>query len=118
MPNPLCHFELMTNDAAKCKKFYAAVFDWKFDESAMPGYTLIQTGVEPGGGIFPKPPEAPGACMNVYFHVEDVAATLNKAVSQGAKVLIPPMPIPNVGEIAMFADPEGIVVGLYKPIAA
>lgn len=117
MPNPLCHFEFMSNDPQKCKAFYGAVFDWKFDDSSMPGYTLVQTGADPGGGVFAKPPQAPGACLNVYFLVDDVAGTLEKAKKQGAKVLVAPMPIPNVGEMAIFADPEGIAVGLFKPMA-
>ena len=33
MPNPLCHFEFMTNDPVKCKKFYGEIFDWKFDDA-------------------------------------------------------------------------------------
>jgi hypothetical protein len=118
MPNPLCHFELMTNDPAACRKFYGGIFDWKFDDRSMPGYTLVNTGAEPGGGIFPKPPHAPGACMNVYFQVEDVEATLAKAVQLGARIVVPRSNIPNVGEFALFADPEGIVVGLFKPLAA
>ncbi len=118
MPNPLCHFELMTNDPAKCKKFYGEVFDWQFDDRSMPGYTLVKTGAEPGGGIFPKPPQAPGVCLNVYFQVADIDGTLAKAVQRGAKTLVPRTPIPHVGEFAIFADPEGIAVGVFKPAQA
>jgi hypothetical protein len=115
MPNPLCHFEFMSNDPAKCRKFYGEVFDWKFDESAMPGYTLVQTGSEPGGGIFQKPPHAPGVCLNIYFLVQDIDATLAKATQRGAKVIVPKTPIPHHGQFAMFTDLEGIAVGLFQP---
>ena len=114
MPNPLCHFELMTNDLQKCKAFYGQVFDWQFDDSSMPGYTLINAGAEPSGGVFPKPPEAPCPCLNVYFQVNDVDATLAKATEHGGSVIVPKSPIPNVGEFAIFADPEGVVVGVFK----
>ena len=117
MPNPLCHFELMSKDPQKCKAFYGALFDWKFDDSSMPGYTLVQTGADPGGGILPKPPQAPGACLNVYFMVEDVDITIAKAKENGGKLLVPKTQIPGVGEFAMCTDPEGIVVGLFKPAA-
>lgn len=114
MPNPLCHFELMTNDPEKCKAFYGKVFDWAFDESSMPGYTLIDAGAEPSGGVFKKPDEAPGVAMNVYFQVEDVDATLAKVKENGGSVIVPRTEIPNVGEFAMISDPEGIVTGLFK----
>lgn len=115
MPNPLCHFELMTEDPERCKAFYGAVFDWQFDDASMPGYTLVNTGAEPTGGVFPKPDEAPGVCLNAYFHVNDLDATLAKAAEHGATVLVPKTPIPNVGHFAMFADPEGIPIGLMQP---
>ncbi len=115
MSNPLCHFELMSTDPGKCRAFYGAVFDWQFDTQSMPGYTLVNTGTEPTGGILPKPDAAPGPCMNAYFQVPDLAATLEKATEHGAEVVVPKTPIPNVGHFAMFADPEGIVIGIMQP---
>ena len=35
MGNSLCHFELMTNDVAKCRAFYSALFGWKDDPRAL-----------------------------------------------------------------------------------
>jgi len=29
-------------------------------------------------------------------------------------VMVPPTPIPNIGAFAMFHDPEGNLVGLFK----
>jgi predicted enzyme related to lactoylglutathione lyase len=117
MPNPLCHFEFMTNAPDKCKAFYGAVFDWQFDDESMPGYTLVNTGAEPSGGILPKPAEAPDVCVNVYFHVDDIDATVKKAADHGATVIVEKTAIPNVGHIAMICDPEGIVIGLMQPQA-
>jgi len=114
MPNALCHFELMTNDLARSKAFYEKVFNWKFDEESMPGYALINTGAEPSGGMFAKPENSPGVCANIYFQVNDIDAALKNAVECGGKVLVPRTPIPNVGEFAMFADPDGIAVGIMK----
>lgn len=115
MPNPLCHFEIMTNQPEQSRKFYASIFDWKFDDASMPGYTIISPGAEPNGGLFQAPPGTPGPCMNVYFMVIDVDGTLAKAVKGGATTLVPASDIPNVGRYALLADPEGIVFGLFKP---
>ena len=114
MSNPLCHFELMTNDPEKCKAFYGTVFGWTYDDQSMPGYTLIHTGQDPSGGVFPKPAEVPGACMNVYFQVDDIDTTLGRATEHGAAVLVPKTAIPGVGHFAMFTDPEGIAIGLMQ----
>ena len=118
MSNPLCHFELMTADPDKCKAFYSRIFDWTFDDQSLPGYTLVNAGAEPSGGVFRKPDEAPGPCMNIYFQTDDVEATLARAVEAGATVLVPKTIIPSVGEFAIFADPEGIAVGLLRPAEA
>ncbi len=115
MPNPLCHFELMTTDVAKCKAFYGAVFEWKFDDKSMAGYTLIHTGQEPTGGVFAKPPDAPHACTNVYFTVDDIERVLGLAAKHGGKTLVPKTAIPGIGHFAMFADPEGIAIGIMRP---
>jgi predicted enzyme related to lactoylglutathione lyase len=104
----------MTTDPEKCKAFYGAVFDWKLDDKSMPGYTLVNTGADPGGGIFPKPEDAPGACINVYFQVEDIEAILAKVTEHGGRVLVPKTEIPTVGSFAMFADPDGIAVGIMR----
>lgn len=116
MPNPLCHFELMVTDLDKCKAFYGTVFDWKFDDASIPGYTLVNAGAEPMGAVFEKPPDVPGVCANIYFQVNDIDATLKKATEVGATLLVPKTEIPNnVGHFAMFADPEGIPIGIMQP---
>ena len=114
MPNPLCHFELMTDDPERCKAFYGAVFDWEFDDASMPGYTLVNAGAEPSGGVFPKPPDVPGVCLNVYFKVQNIDETLNKVTEHGGQVLVPKTAIPNVGHFAMFTDPEAIPIGILQ----
>ncbi|MCH9033195.1 MAG: VOC family protein [Planctomycetes bacterium] len=105
----------MTDDPEKAKAFYGVVFDWTFDDDSMPGYTLVNAGAEPTGAIFPRPSEAPGVCMNVYFQTDDIATTLGKVEKHGGKVLVPKTAIPGVGHFAMFADPEGIAIGLMQP---
>lgn len=115
MASALCHFELMTADPAKCRSFYGELFRWQFDDASMPGYTLIHPGVEPSGGLFEKPAAAPGPCMNVYFHVEDMDAALAKAAQLGGTVLVPKTDVPGVGHFAMITDPEGITFGIMQP---
>jgi len=115
MPNPLCHFELMTDDPEKCKAFYSKVFDWQFN--AAPGhddYTLIDTGKEPGGGLMKRPDNCPVPMAGIYFQVDDVEATLAKVTEAGGQVVVPKTPVPGVGCFAVFVDSEHIGIGVFQ----
>jgi predicted enzyme related to lactoylglutathione lyase len=114
VPNPICHFELMVSKPESARRFYASVFDWAFDDATFPGYTLIKTGAEPGGGMIAKPPAAPVAALNVYFRVDQVDLTLRKVVEAGGTVVVPKTEIPGVGFFAMFLDPEQIPIGVLE----
>ena len=113
MPHPIVHWEIAAKDAKKIREFYAALFDWPID-TTNPEYGMVQPqGDGIGGGIMQTPPEAP-PYVTIYVSVEDLAATLAKAQSLGANTIVPPTPIPGMGAFAMFADPEGHVIGIFK----
>ncbi len=105
----------MSNDPQACRAFYGAVFDWRFDDASLPGYTLIDAGGEPSGAIFPKPDSAPGPCLNIYFQVADIDTTLHRVTENGGRIVVNKTRIPGTGFFAMFADPEGLVVGIMQP---
>ncbi|MBN1344605.1 MAG: VOC family protein [Phycisphaerae bacterium] len=116
MANPLCHFEFLTNDPEKCKAFYSKVFDWEFQTPpGHPHYTLIATGSEPGGGMMKKPDECPAPTVGIYIAVDNVEETLAKVTGAGGRVVMPKTPIPGVGAIAVFIDPENIGIGILQP---
>ena len=48
------------------------------------------------------------------MNVDDLQAKLDQAEKLGAKVVMPAMQVPDGPEIAMFADPDGNVIGLAK----
>jgi hypothetical protein len=115
MGNQIVHWELLVTDLQSAKIFYSKVFDWEFDESSYPGYTLVDTGAQPGGGMMAKPDEVPGCALNTYFLVDDVDATMAKATEAGATVAVPKTAIPGIGHWAMFTDPDGIPIALLQP---
>ena len=51
--------------------------------------------------------------VTFYIEAEDLKATLAKVERLGGKTVMPPMKAGPV-ELAMFADPEGNVIGLAK----
>jgi predicted enzyme related to lactoylglutathione lyase len=115
MSNALIHWELMVGDVEKAKRFYGAVFDWRFQASG-PEYTLIDTGSPPGGGMMAKPAGAPISALNSYFQVADVDATLRRVVEAGGRVIVPRTEITGIGWFAMFLDPEGIAIAVLQPL--
>jgi predicted enzyme related to lactoylglutathione lyase len=63
------------------------------------------------GGIMQTPSQA-GAhppAWGVYITVADTDATVARATDLGAKVVVPPEDIPNVGRFAWLRDPQGAV---------
>jgi hypothetical protein len=118
---PVVHFEVVGKDAKKLQDFYGKLFDWKIDANNPMNYGLVNAagqGNEPGkgsigGGVGAAQEGAPGY-VTFYVQVPDLAATLKKAESMGGKTVVPPTEIPNMVTFAMFADPEGNVVGLVK----
>jgi len=57
---------------------------------------------------------APMPALNIYFGVDDIDQILARAVTAGATVITPVSPIEGVGKWAMFADPDGIAIGLFQ----
>jgi len=50
----------------------------------------------------------------VYFAVNDCDASTEKAESLGAKILMPPTDIPEVGRFATIQDAQGAVFNILK----
>jgi uncharacterized protein len=111
-PGALAWNEFNTRDLAAAKEFYGAVFGWSFEdmESAEGGYTMIQLGDRPMGGILNMAergvPDMVPAHWQVYFGVEDTDATIEVAKDAGGGVMVEPIDIP-FGRFAILTDPNG-----------
>src|ERR1700733_845788 len=114
MGNPFVHVELATTDLAKAKTFYQKLFDWKL-EDVPGGYTMIKVGEGTGGGMMKSPkPDMPSHWMS-YVLVDDVAATLKKAKSLGAKICMEATDVMGYGTMGVFSDPTGAFLAIWKP---
>lgn len=121
-PGTMCWNELMTTDTAGAKSFYGGLFGWEpeaMDMGDMGEYTIFNRGAgQDVGGMMAITPEMgpiPPSWL-VYFAAEDIEATLEKAVSLGAKPMVPPTDIPEVGRFAVIVDPVGAVFAIYKSL--
>jgi predicted enzyme related to lactoylglutathione lyase len=116
-------YELMTTDADGAKAFYDAVVGWHIKEGAAEfgGYRMIgRSDGGSAGGILPITDEMAkhGArpMWLGYIYVPDVDDKLGEIEAVGGQSLMGPTDIPNVGRIAMVADPQGAVFYVMTPI--
>jgi len=119
MANPFVHVELQTTDVKKARDFYARLFDWKLEDTPMPGmgtYTMIGVGEGTGGGMMAS--QSPGVPSHwlAYVNVDDVAAATRKAKELGAKVVVDVMPVSDMGKFSIIADPTGAHLGLWQSL--
>jgi len=112
--HPVTHFEFMAKDSKKLQSFYAGVFGWKLND-APEGYKMVDTNSDGhgiGGGISQARGEGKSG-LTIYVETEDLRGTLAAIEKAGGKTIMPPQQAGPV-EVALFADPDGNVVGLAK----
>lgn len=112
MSSPVAQFQILSKDPDRASQFYGSVFGWSVDAANALGYRQVSTGLSGlMGGIWPAPPEAQ-PFVQLFVAVDDVAATIERARSLGARVIVPHQRLPDGDELAILADPEGISFGV------
>jgi predicted enzyme related to lactoylglutathione lyase len=110
----VCWDELKVPDAAMASRFYDALFDWGQQGRDMGDWIYhVQTqGERQVAGIMsPRHPMPAHWCP--YFFVNDIDAVHARALEMGAKSLVQPMNIPNVGRISNLIDTQGASFALF-----
>ena len=109
------HFEINARDGKKAQEFYAALFDWKIDSNNPMNYGIVMTGLKMGiGGGIGQVEADKQPFVTIYVQVENPQAYVAKAVSMGAKEVLPITVIPNMVTYGIFADPDGNMVGIVE----
>jgi predicted enzyme related to lactoylglutathione lyase len=117
MPTPklgsVVHVEFVSKEPEKTKKFYNQIFGWKFQEMPELNYSMVDSKDTPGGGLRqPGQGEGPGTLS--YVLVESIEETVSRAKAAGAHVLMAKQEIPNMGWMAVFVAPGGVVQGIFE----
>ena len=114
MGNPVTRWQIVSKDPERTTEFYGALFDWKIDTDNALGYRAVSTG-DGGidGGIWPSPPDGHDL-VQLYVHVDDVGAAVERAAGLGARVVVPPQKLPDGDEMAVLVDPVGLAFGVAK----
>lgn len=111
MTTNLGYFTLDTVDIAKAKAFYGALFGWTFDEDASKStYAHVASSNPPFG--FTKVERARDL-PNLYFRVDDIAATCTRVTELGGKAAIPA--VSPTGLSCAVSDDQGVCFSLWQP---
>jgi uncharacterized protein len=116
MAKRVVHFEIPCDDPQKTMDFFKKVFGWSFEQFGSENYWMVVTGPEttPGinGGLMKR--QNPGQPVANSIQVEDLDQCLVEITQAGGTVVVPKMPIPSVGWLAYFKDPDGNIHGVYQ----
>jgi predicted enzyme related to lactoylglutathione lyase len=114
MSHPVVHAEIRSADPDATRSFFGDLFGWTYpQEGAFPGYTFVETGVP--GALYTaiSPLQGDDDLVTFFVGVQDMDATIAKAMQLGGRVVQEPTGVPGV-TFALIADPLGHVVGLAQ----
>jgi predicted enzyme related to lactoylglutathione lyase len=109
--------ELVTPDLAAAKQFYGSLFGWTFQDYEQRDKSFTQAALDGQvvGGIYQRPmPEGRRPAWISFIATADLANTETLATEAGAKLLLSPRPFANLGQEAIFADPQGAFFGVLQ----
>ena len=116
MGNPVAFFEVVGRDAEALQVFYGDALGWQMRPfPPIQGYAIADPGAEGGigGGIGPAYDGGRGHAT-FYVQVADIEEALAKIEGLGGRRAMGPIDAGSLS-FALFTDPEGHLVGLFKP---
>jgi predicted enzyme related to lactoylglutathione lyase len=112
MAAPIVHIEFRSSDFGRTAAFYSQLFEWQTQQNASATYMKFDGASGPSGGwVRTELVQAPGPIP--YLMVDDLAAKMSEVEAAGGRILVGSMPFAGGGEVGLFADPDGNVVGLW-----
>lgn len=112
--------EVYVADVEAGAQFYVEALGFgreAYDMGEMGTYQMLtMNGSAVCGMMSTQSPEMAGVPPHwaTYLAVDDVDTRVAKVLELGATVVVPAMDVPNVGRMALIADPQGAHLWLYK----
>ena len=130
-PGALAWNELYTHDTNAATTFYAGLFGWSFNKRpiAVPLNSPNGSSGSNGDDYFEFHIDGRSAAgmmaikkewgempanWSIYFAVADLNATIEKAKGMGAKEVMPPMEVEDVGRFVFMQDPQAAYVAFIQ----
>jgi predicted enzyme related to lactoylglutathione lyase len=116
MAGKLGHFAINADDVPRAKRFYESVFGWTFTPWGPPDfYQTRDAGVL--GALQGRRELVAGVRMTgveATIGVDDIKATVAAVEAGGGRMVMQPVRLEGVGELAFFQDPEGNLMGVMQ----
>jgi predicted enzyme related to lactoylglutathione lyase len=110
----IVHFAIHADDVERARRFYEAVFGWRFEAWGPPGFYDVTTGDDdhPGihGALHGRDVALTGAGTRGFtctVAVEDLLPIREKVIANGGTITYDEVAIPTVGTLTQFLDTEG-----------
>ena len=112
-----CWIELMTSDPDRSRDFYHRLFGWTSEEAGADygGYINFSKDGEMVAGCMRSQGDGPSDVWSVYLASDDAEKTVVAAATEGAQVIVPAMPVMELGTMAFVTDPGGAGIGIWQP---
>jgi uncharacterized protein len=110
-----CWVDLGTTDVEAAGAFYGQLFGWdiEYGPAEMGHYSMATVGGRPVAALADQ--QEPGmVAWTTYLAVDDVDATVARALDAGGTVLQEPMDVMTFGRMAVLADSGGAAVSLWQ----
>jgi uncharacterized protein len=115
------HFAIHADDVERARRFYTAVFGWRFQAWGPPGFFQIFTGTDehPGieGALHERHQPLTGTGMRGFectVCVNDLLAIEQAVLANGGTIMQSGFHIVSVGTLLTFLDTEGNTVNAMK----
>jgi len=113
-----CWADLWTSDVEGSRAFYSGVFGWVAEEPSpeFGGYFMFTRNGNPvAGGMGDMGDAKADNSWKAYLSTDDIEKTLHVAEAEGAQVVVPAMPVADLGVQAVLVDPTGAAIGTWQP---
>ena len=114
MATRLRHVEVLGKDGDALKRFYAELFGWTINDDNPSKYGFVspdESGIDVG---IASTRDGSAGGVTFYAAVSDIDATLAEVAALGGSTVMGKFNPGGGATIALFADPEGHVIGLTE----
>lgn len=110
--------DLTVPDLEAVKPFYEELFGWDFEDygEEFGHYHMITNGGAFVGGAMSQSGAGSGqpAAWSVYLKSNDIAQSLADTAEAGGAVLVPAMPVGDLGQMGVVTTPGGEALGIWE----
>jgi predicted enzyme related to lactoylglutathione lyase len=113
-----CWVDLFTSDPDASRAFYCELFGWKAEEPNpdFGGYwNFFNDGVHVAGGMRNDGTSGAPDAWSIYLATDNAQATIAAATATGSQVIVPAMPVADLGTMGVVTDPGNATIGMWEP---